>query len=59
VWEGRYKWGTLQENSHTKQAITNSHAATAKIGSVKAASRWNLLGKRKFLQTEMKGVSFS
>jgi hypothetical protein len=39
--------------------VTNPLAAPAKIGSVKAASRWNLLRepKPKLRQTEMKGVS--
>jgi hypothetical protein len=36
--------------------VTNPLAAPAKIGSVKAASRWNLLREPKLHQTEMKGV---
>jgi hypothetical protein len=42
-----------------KQDVRNTLAATAKTGTVKAASRWNLLGKRKLIETEMRGASFA
>ena len=59
-WGGGREWGTQQENSCMKHAVTNRLPVTAMLGRVKEAPTLEFVNEvlgQTFLQREIKGVS--